>query len=78
MLTRGCGELDQGVKGPPGGTDKDGGGTIWVAWSHFSSLSVAERLHFFHPTSEISFVFADNVMVFQPTWNQSPQCVAQF
>lgn len=42
-------ELDRGVKGPPGGADKDGGGTIRVAWFDSNSLSVAERLYFFFP-----------------------------
>lgn len=40
-------ELDRGVKGPPGATDKDGGGTIRVAGFYSNSLSVAETRHFF-------------------------------
>lgn len=39
--------LVRGVKGPPGGSDKDGRGTIWVDWFYSNSLSAAEMLHFF-------------------------------
>lgn len=40
-------ELVRGVRGPPVGTDKDGGRTIWVVWFPSSSLSAAEmRLPF--------------------------------
>lgn len=50
-------ELDRGVKGPPGGADKDGGGTIRVAWFYSNSLSVAERLYFFSPHKQIFICF---------------------
>lgn len=69
-------EVVRGVKGAPGGADKDGGGTIWVAWFHSKSLSAAETLHFFF-FYEFSFAFADNLFGLQHTWRQSSRCATQ-
>lgn len=60
-------ELVRGVRGPPGGTDKDGGRTIWVAWFHSKSLSAAETLHSFY---KFPFAFADKLFVLHYTWRQ--------
>lgn len=39
-------ELVGGVRGPPGGADKDGGRTILLPFFHAKSLSAVETLHF--------------------------------
>lgn len=53
----------RGVRGPPVGTDKDGGGSIRVVWCRASSLSAAEMLHFF---CKFPFVFADKLFHSSP------------
>lgn len=76
-------EVVRGAKGAPGGADKDGGGTIWVAWFHSKSLSAAEMLRSFffstnfHLLLQITcLVFntrGDKVLVVQHSFIQSHQ-----
>lgn len=49
-------ELVWGVRGPPVGTDKDGGRTIWAVRFHSNSLSAAEMQHFAY---KCPFAFID-------------------